>query len=137
MPNKPAWLFRQSAAIPFLRDGAALKIVLITSNSSGQWIVPKGVVEQGLSPWESAAKEALEEAGVVGEISAETITEYEYEKWGGTCRVEVFAMEVSEVLAEWDEMHARERCIVDVDRALAIVKVEMRALIEAFVARQP
>jgi phosphohistidine phosphatase len=136
MTNKPAWLFRQSAAIPYLRDGDGLKIVLITSNSSGQWIFPKGVVELGLTPWESAAKEAEEEAGVVGEISDEVISEYEYEKWGGTCHVQVFALKVDEVLTTWDEMHARERTIVDADEALAMVKLALRELIVQFVAGQ-
>lgn len=136
MINKPSWLFRQSAAIPFLQDGDALEIVLITSNSSGQWIFPKGVVEHGLSPWESAAKEALEEAGVSGEISDEAIGQYDYDKWGGTCHVEVFALRVAEVLAEWDEMHARERIIVAVEEALAIVKPSLKGLLEQFVAGQ-
>lgn len=132
MSSTPSWLFRQSAAIPFLKDGDGLKIVLITSNSSGQWIFPKGVVEHGLSPQESAAKEALEEAGVVGEVWDERIAEYEYEKWGGTCHVQVFALQVAEVLSEWDEMSSRDRTIVAVDEALAIVKPSLKNLIAEF-----
>lgn len=136
MSTKPAWLFRQSAAIPFLRDGDVLKIVLITSNSSGNWIFPKGVVEHGLSPQESAAQEALEEAGVLGEISEGMVAEYEYEKWGGACHVQVFALRVAEVLTEWDEMHSRDRTIVAIDEALAIVKPSLKEIVEEFVAGQ-
>lgn len=136
MSDKPAWLFRQSAAIPFLWEGDVLKIVLITSNSSGNWIIPKGVVERGLTPAESAAQEALEEAGVSGEISADLVAKYKYEKWGGTCHVEVFALQVAEVLTEWDEMNARDRTIVAVEEALAIVKPSLREILAEFAAGQ-
>jgi 8-oxo-dGTP pyrophosphatase MutT (NUDIX family) len=130
MTDKPAWLFRQSAAIPYLLDDDKLKIVLITSNSSGQWIFPKGVVERDLSPSESAAKEAEEEAGVIGLVSEEVVAEYDYEKWGGTCHVQVFSLLVLKVLAEWDEMHSRDRTIVDFAEALAIVKPSLKHILE-------
>ena len=65
MSTKPSWLYQQSAVIPIFDD----KIVLITSRRKKRWIIPKGVIELGLAPEDSAAKEALEEAGVVGSVS--------------------------------------------------------------------
>lgn len=111
-----------------------LKVVLITSNSSGKWIIPKGIVERHLSPAESAAKEAFEEAGVIGSVSSELLTEYEYDKWGGTCRVQVFPLEVSEVLETWDEMNSRSRQIVPAVDAATMVKPALREVVEEFLA---
>ena len=68
-------------------------------------MIPKGVKEPELSPRESAAKEAVEEAGIVGQVSHESIGSYEYEKWGGTCTVQVFAMDVDTELDEWEESY--------------------------------
>lgn len=133
MADKPAWLYKQSSVIPFLQTEEGLKVVLITSNSSGHWIFPKGVIERGMTPAESAAKEALEEAGVAGEVSDEMIAEYEYEKWGGVCHVQVFALEVSEVLETWEEMGHRQRKIVEVAEAMTLLKPALKEILEKFI----
>ena len=44
-----------------------------------------------------------------GTIVGEALGSYAYEKWGGTCTVEVFAMEVTEELADWPEKTERAR----------------------------
>jgi 8-oxo-dGTP pyrophosphatase MutT (NUDIX family) len=90
---KPAWMFKQSGVIPFRVVDDTIEVVLITSRSSGKWGIPKGIIERDLSPQDSAAKEAHEEAGVVGNVTDRVVAEYEYQKWGGTCKVQVFAME--------------------------------------------
>lgn len=101
--TKPDGYYEQSAVIPYrLRDGR-LEVLLITSRKRKRWVLPKGVREPDLSAAESAAKEALEEAGIGGRVSAEAVGRYAYRKWGGTCRVEVFAMEVESVLDRWAE----------------------------------
>ena len=133
MARKPAWLYRQSAVIPYLVHEDVLKVVLITSNSSRRWIIPKGIIEQHMTASESAAKEALEEAGVLGIASEAMTAEYEYEKWGGICHVQVFPMEVAEVLDCWDEMHFRERRIVEAEEAVSLVKPVLRGVLEKFV----
>ena len=130
--SKPAWLFRQSAVIPFIRDSGALQIVLITSRSAKKWGIPKGIIERGMSPQASAAKEALEEAGVIGHVSDRLLAEYESEKWGGTCHVQVFALEVTEIMDSWDEMSQRERAIVDAARAIELVKPVLRNILIKF-----
>ena len=52
-------------------------------------------------------KEAYEEAGVKGDILDDKIGEYSYKKWGATCRVCVYAMQVTEELPnnQWQESH--------------------------------
>ena len=76
---------------------------MVTSTSGKRWIIPKGVKELHLSPRNSAVKEALEEAGVRGKVSRIAIGNYRYRKWGGICTVQVFVMQVSEVLRVWEE----------------------------------
>jgi 8-oxo-dGTP pyrophosphatase MutT (NUDIX family) len=58
-----------------VRDGE-LVVLLITSRGRGKWIFPKGGLIRGKTPWESAAHEAHEEAGVEGEIETIPIGSY-------------------------------------------------------------
>ena len=117
MAGVPDYYFTQSAVIPYRRRNGRLQVLLITTRKSKRWVVPKGVKEPHLSARESAAREALEEAGVEGEISDRLMGRYEYDKWGGTCCVDVFAMEVHKVHKEWQESH-RDREWVSVKKAI-------------------
>ncbi len=76
-----------------------LEVLLITSLRTRRWILPKGWPVLGLSLAESAAREALEEAGVVGDVATESVGRYRYvkEKKSGTtpCVVEVFPLKVT------------------------------------------
>ena len=128
----PNWMFNQSAVVPFIKESNEIKVVLITTNSSGKWTIPKGIVETPLSPEESAAKEAFEEAGVVGNVSSDCIAEYEYRKWGGHCRVKVFPMEVTRLMDRWEEMDVRERCIIGIPQAMVITKSELKPVLASF-----
>lgn len=57
----------QYAALPYRVDGSArTEIMLITSRERRRWIIPKGWPHKGRAPHRSAAREAFEEAGVVG-----------------------------------------------------------------------
>ncbi|HHJ64249.1 MAG TPA: NUDIX hydrolase [Aquifex aeolicus] len=53
-----------SAGGVLFRDGE----VLLVKNPSGVWTFPKGLVEEGEAPEETAVREVLEETGVRGEI---------------------------------------------------------------------
>lgn len=118
MKSRPPWYYKQSAVIPFRVKGKRFEILLITSRKKQNWILPKGIIEIGMSPEESAAKEAMEEAGVIGLISDELIGEYKYEKWGGMCRVKVFPLQVNEVLEKWPEDDIRQRKWFTIDKAM-------------------
>lgn len=107
--TRPDGYYTQSAVIPYRRRDGRLELLLVTSRKRKRWVLPKGIVEPGMSAAESAAKEALEEAGIRGRVSVEPVGRYEYRKWGGTCTVEVFTMEVEEVLDHWpEEFRGRE-----------------------------
>ncbi len=107
MRDRPAYYYNQSSVIPYrLQDGKP-EILVILSSKKKHFVVPKGIKDPGLSPTESAAKEAFEEAGVEGEVDETPIGEYRYEKWGATCTVLVYPMRVTRMLpeAEWEESH--------------------------------
>lgn len=122
--RRPEHYYRQSGVVPFRRDGERVEILLITSLRRGRWIIPKGIVEPHLSPEESAAREAEEEAGVRGRVLSPSIGAYEHRKWGGTCRVEVFLLEVRELLEDWPEAGARRRRWVPLEKAGRLVRSE-------------
>ncbi|MEJ2053908.1 MAG: NUDIX hydrolase [Calditrichaceae bacterium] len=102
-------IINQSAVIPYRYQSDKLEILLITSLKKKNWIIPKGFVEEGLTPQMSAAKEALEEAGIKGKVFPDAIGVYFQKKWGGDCRIETFAMQVENELDQWPEMDQRER----------------------------
>jgi 8-oxo-dGTP pyrophosphatase MutT (NUDIX family) len=116
----PAWLFQQSAVIPYRWRRGEIEILLITTRK-GRWIVPKGVVEPDLSPAESAAKEALEEAGVRGVVHERKLGRYSYEKWEGVCSVEVYLLRVTKAHNSWDEDDFRRRQWLPLKEAVATV----------------
>src|SRR5262245_18041623 len=132
MANKPDWLFNQSSVVPYIRTDDNFQIVLVTSASGEGWVMPKGVMEHSMTPEESAAKEALEEAGVIGNVASDLVAEYDYDKWGGTCHVKVYLLEVTELLESWPEMGCRERRVVSINEALDIVKAKHREAIIKF-----
>ncbi|MBV9123163.1 MAG: NUDIX hydrolase [Planctomycetes bacterium] len=96
----------QAAAIP-VKEG---KVCLVTSSNGRHWVIPKGVIDPGHSAAETALQEAWEEAGLIGVLAPQPVGSYSYQKWGSTCRVSVFLMEVTEVRDEWPEQNVRQRC---------------------------
>jgi 8-oxo-dGTP pyrophosphatase MutT (NUDIX family) len=57
----------QYGALPYrFTEAAALEVLIVTTRQSKRWIIPKGWPIKGLTPSKSAAREAFEEAGVIG-----------------------------------------------------------------------
>ena len=129
MRTRPDGYYRQSAVIPWrLRDGR-VEVLLITSRKRKRWVVPKGIHEPGLTAAASAAKEALEEAGVSGEVSSEPVGEYAYRKWGGTCRVVVFTLRVESGLRRWPEEFRDREWLSPEAAAARIDEPDLRRLV--------
>lgn len=103
MSKRPDHYFCQSGVIPYRKRKGKLELLMVTSTGKKRWVIPKGVKEPHLSSRKSAMKEAWEEAGIRGKVSRPAIGDYRYRKWGGTCTVKVFAMEVSKVVRDWEE----------------------------------
>jgi phosphohistidine phosphatase len=105
MQERPDYYYNQSAVVPYRGNHDDLEILMITSRKKKRWVIPKGIVEPDLTSPVSAAKEALEEAGLLGRVSPVPVGTYQYKKWGGICNVEVYTMEVDKMLDDWPENH--------------------------------
>ena len=125
----------QYGGIPVRRDAeGGVEVLLITSRETRRWVVPRGNPIAGLSPARSAAQEAYEEAGVVGDVRPEPLGRYRYDKRrrDGSlvpAEVEMFLMEVEGLAEVWPEMRVRERRWFRPDEAAAAVAEEELAQI--------
>ncbi len=117
---------RQSAALPVVGSGAAMRVVLVTSRETRRWVLPKGWIKPSEAPHHGAAREAFEEAGLVGECEPEPFGIYTYEKRLPrgvlTTEVLVFRLLVAERLADWPERGERERRLFSPAEAASLVQ---------------
>ena len=131
----------QYAALPYRVSGGTLEILLVTSRRTRRWIVPKGWPVEGLEPSQCAAMEALEEAGVSGEIEKTSVGHYRYLKHHKSrpsepCKVEVFALKVRQQRKSWSEGEERERrWCKPAEAAAAVGEPLLRLLILEFEER--
>lgn len=65
----------QFAVLPW-RRAAKLEIMLVSSRETGRWVLPKGWPIKGIKPHETAAQEALEEAGILGKVAKTPLGDY-------------------------------------------------------------
>jgi 8-oxo-dGTP pyrophosphatase MutT (NUDIX family) len=114
-PSKTAVAKRvQYGALPYrLSTGSRPQFMLITSRETQRWVIPKGWPQKGRSPQYSAAREAFEEAGVIGAVAKRSVGSFSYEKRlknGGVvvCEVRVFPLEVIRQNKQWPEKQERD-----------------------------
>jgi 8-oxo-dGTP pyrophosphatase MutT (NUDIX family) len=114
-----------------------IRIMLVTTRGAGRWIVPKGWPIANLSPREVAAREAYEEAGLVGVmVGKRAVGRFTYEKSGGgrtlRCEVKLFAMRIHHQLPDWPERGEREtRWFAPEAAAAAVQQAALAALLLA------
>lgn len=130
----------QSGVLPYRKSRGIFQFLLVTSLGTGRWIIPKGHIEPKMSARQSAEKEAFEEAGVAGRVSPDRIGYYSYQKDGSTTPktylVEVFGMQVLDVLENWPEAHKRQREWMTPEVAAdSVDETELRDLILGFWSR--
>lgn len=114
---------RRSAIIPYRFADGSLEILLITKSSGNGWGIPKGKIDAPLKPHISAAKEAFEEAGVIGFIHPINVgTYFDNKGWP----VPTFLLEVEIKLGKkaWPEKEKRKRRWVDADNCEAYMTDE-------------
>jgi 8-oxo-dGTP pyrophosphatase MutT (NUDIX family) len=71
----------QYGALPYrMSNGRRAEFMLVTSRETRRWIIPKGWPKKGTSPHRSAAREAFEEAGVLGAVGRQPVGSFSYEK---------------------------------------------------------
>ena len=105
----------ESGVLAFRRKKSGKPLVLLISKKrSKRWGIPKGRLEPDLSFAENAAKEAFEEAGVIGDISPTSIGMFRGSKRTANPRMQqtievwVYLLEVTETLPDWPEKQKRK-----------------------------
>lgn len=105
----------QSAALPWRRTAAGqVEVLLVTSRETRRWVVPKGWPIRGLRSFQTAAREAFEEAGVKGQMGKKKLGVFHYDKRlrSGrlqSVRVTVYPLEVKTESAAWPELGQRDK----------------------------
>ena len=92
----------QAGCVPYRFRKEELELCLITTRK-GRWGFPKGIIDPGETPQETALKESMEEAGLEGKIVGKPIGSYRYRKWGSDLLCTMFVMKVTGVEDTWDE----------------------------------
>ena len=114
--------FVQAGAIPYRIDDHSLQVLLITTSSGKNLTIPKGLIDPGYTATEAALIEAYEEAGIKGRLLTPSVGTYEFKKWGGRCRVDVYLLAVTRELDPWPEKFMRKRIWTDFQQAAQLVK---------------
>jgi len=133
----------QLAVIPFIMHQGQPLILMVTSRETRRWIVPKGWQEKKVKDCDQAAREAFEEAGVIGVISDKPIGGYRYDKRLKDGRlkpldVSVYALSVEELLDDWPEMEERERrWMTPAQAAMAVQEGTLAALLLSLAVSPP
>ena len=122
--------FTQSGVLPYRRKDDKIEVLLITSIRKKKWIIPKGYVEFNLSHFESAKKEAFEEAGVYGENETIELGSFKVNKAIGICLIQVFSMEVNKILDDYPDKEKRKRKWFSIEEAAQSVAIpELKQII--------
>jgi 8-oxo-dGTP pyrophosphatase MutT (NUDIX family) len=126
----------QACAVPFRRVNAErLEFCLVTS-SRGQWLFPKGFIDPGDEPRDTAIREAFEEAGLIGRVVGKPLGYYQAAKGGTSIEVAAVLMEVLHSEPRWPEWTVRRRRWVNAKEAIALLgKPQLVELLELAVAR--
>lgn len=101
----------QSAALPYrARSDGSLEVLLVTSRKRRRWILPNGKVAAGMLSDRSAAREVMDEAGVVGvpdDVAVGEIFKAQKAPDGGSKIVRVYPLRVSSEVERWPEDRQR------------------------------
>ena len=109
----------RSGTVPYLvEDDGTVRVMLVTPSGGGAWMLPKGNIEKNMTTYESAAKEALEEAGVVGACDPVMLGAYRFKQ---SQFVQIFPLRITRILDRWEETEKRSRFLFRLDKAAKVV----------------
>jgi NTP pyrophosphohydrolases including oxidative damage repair enzymes len=130
MSTRTIVLVEQSGVIPYRIMDEKIEVMLITSSGGKRWVIPKGLIEPDMTSQDSAAKEAWEEAGLLGQVFPDLMGTYKYYKSGCTWRVDVFLLLVQTVRENWPEAYKRKRQWVSIPKAIKRVdELELKLIL--------
>jgi len=130
----------QAGCLPVEIHQGHVRVLLVTSRYTGEWIAPKGGIDPGETPQQAAERECAEEAGVTGRILG-YLGQFDYPRGRGIGRVATYVLWVEEQLESWEEQDQRLRRWFSLDLAekevhRAEVLEMLRSLREALHAKK-
>jgi 8-oxo-dGTP pyrophosphatase MutT (NUDIX family) len=88
-----------------------------------------------MTPDDSAAKEAWEEAGIRGRVYTPMIGNYKTRKWSYPCQVEVFLMAVETESTDYPEVRRRKRQWMSIAKAAKCVReADLKQLLKSLLS---
>jgi predicted phosphate transport protein (TIGR00153 family) len=117
-------------------------MLITTRGTKARWVLPKGNQGSAATPHLAAAREAEEEAGVLGAVCPVPLGSYRYRKRQGSgaslmVDVDVFPLAITDELGSWKEQGERERRMFSLEEASSAVDEEdLGILIHSFGAGQ-
>ena len=112
----------RSGTVPYLLEAdGTIRVMLVTPKGGGAWMLPTGNMEKGMTAHESAAKEAFEEAGVVGICDPVMLGEYRFRQ---SQLVRIFPLRITRILEHWEETGERSRFLFKLEKAVKIADGE-------------
>jgi 8-oxo-dGTP pyrophosphatase MutT (NUDIX family) len=132
--------FAQYAALPW-RMRRELEILLVSTRGRQRWIIPKGWPIRNATSFETAEREAWEEAGVVGRIETKSFGWFAHEKGGDErrrrCLVAVFPLAVTIQREIWPERGERStRWFCAAEAASLVDNPQLGRLLSEFARRR-
>ena len=121
--------FDQSGVIPYRKKNGKTEVLLVTSIRRKKWIIPKGFIEYHLTPFQSAKKEAFEEAGVRGSNTTKILGSYTVRKNGSELLTKIYSMKVTRVFKDYPEKNLRKRKWFSIYDAAKKVEIDELATI--------
>ena len=116
--------FDQSGVIPYRKKNGKLEVMLVTSIRRRKWIIPKGFIEYQMSAFQSAKKEAFEEAGIKGGNGTRILGSYKVNKRGNEHLTKIYSMRVTRVFKDYPEKNLRKRKWFTVTDAAKKVEID-------------
>lgn len=129
--------FDQSGVLPYRRKNGKLEVLLVTSIRKKKWIIPKGFIEYHMSAFQSAKKEAFEEAGIRGSNTTRVLGSYTVRKKGSELLTKVYSMRVTRVFKDYPEKNLRKRKWFSISDAVKKVEIDELASIIRKFGRKP
>ncbi|CAM0904822.1 unnamed protein product [Alopecurus aequalis] len=125
-----------AGCIPYRVDkDGQLEVLMVSTFSRDDLVFPKGGWEDDEDVYEAACREALEEAGVRGNIDRDSLglwvfrskssqSEQSSDSPRGACKGHVFALEVTELLEQWPEQDTHDRRWVSPEDAYRLCRYD-------------
>lgn len=108
---------RRYGVLPYTEDNGKKELVLVTSKTRRNWILPKGRRISGKSGAASALQEAYEEAGLLGRIKGSKAIRVVIRRRGKKILLILYPMRVEKILKRWPESKYRKRLSVSMQKA--------------------